>query len=120
MSAAVFHDHFKQLYGRLPTGKMGVLQRVEQQRVYTELDHEPTEEEILGGGAGEAWAGRGLKTGGPSDTGVAAAERRTLMADGGCREFVVAHTRWFWQPRANPQAHGCVHRAAKQRREKLV
>jgi hypothetical protein len=72
MNAAVFHGRFKQLYGRLPTGKMGVLQRVEQQRVCTGLDHEPTEEEILGG-AGEAWGGRAPKTGGPSDTGVAAA-----------------------------------------------
>jgi hypothetical protein len=42
MNAAIFHGHFKQLYGRLPSGKMGVLQHVEQQRVHTELDHEPT------------------------------------------------------------------------------
>jgi hypothetical protein len=35
ISSAIFHDHFKQLYGRLPSGKMGVLQHVEQQRVFT-------------------------------------------------------------------------------------
>jgi hypothetical protein len=41
MNAAIFHDHFKQLYGRAPSGKMEVLKHIPKQRVFTELDHEP-------------------------------------------------------------------------------
>ena len=61
VNAAIFHDHFKQLYGRTPSGKMGVLQHVEQQRVFTELDHEPTEAEILEAVLGKHGRG-GLRT----------------------------------------------------------
>jgi hypothetical protein len=69
MNAAIFHDHFKQLYGRLPSGKMEVLQHAEQQRVHTELDHEPTEEEIMAAVLGNH--GRGgliYNISGPGDT----------------------------------------------------
>jgi hypothetical protein len=55
MNAAIFHDHFKQLYGRAPSGKMVVLKHIPKQRVFTELDHEPTDEGILKAEGG-AWA----------------------------------------------------------------
>jgi len=103
INAAIFHDHFKQLYGRLPSGKMGVLQHVEQQRVFTELDHEPTEAEILEAVLGKHGRG-GLNCSGPGDTGVAAAEWKALMADDECRGFVVAYVRRFWRSKVNPQA----------------
>jgi hypothetical protein len=73
INSAIFHDHFKQLYGRLPPGKMGVLQHVEQQRVFTGLYHEPTEAEILEAVLGKHGRG-GLNCSGPGDTGAAAAE----------------------------------------------
>ena len=62
--------------------------------MHTELDHEPTEEEIMAAVLGEHGRG-GLNISGPGDTGVAAAEWRTLMADDECREFVLAYVRRF-------------------------
>jgi hypothetical protein len=52
MNAAIFHAHFKQIYGRAPaSGKMEVLKHIPKQRVFTELDQprasvqKPTDEE---------------------------------------------------------------------------
>jgi hypothetical protein len=67
INAAIFYDHFKQLYGRAPPGKMEVLKHIPKQHVFTELDHEPTDEEILK-------AALGLNFSGPGESGVAAAE----------------------------------------------
>ena len=65
MNAAIFNDHFKQLYGRAPSGKMEVLKHTPKQRVFTELDHERTDdEEILN-------AVLGLNCSGLGDAGVA-------------------------------------------------
>jgi hypothetical protein len=47
MNAVIFHGHFKQLHGRAPSDKMEVLKHIPKQRVFTELDHELTDEEIL-------------------------------------------------------------------------
>jgi hypothetical protein len=96
MSATIFHDHFKQLYGRAPSGKMEVLKHIPKQRVFPELDHEPTDEEILK-------AVLGLNFSGPGDSGVAAAEWKTLMADDECSEFVFAYVRRFWRSKVNPE-----------------
>jgi hypothetical protein len=85
MNAAIFNDHFKQLYGRAPSGKMEVLKHTPKQRVFTELDHERTDdEEILN-------AVLGLNCSGLGDAGVAAATWKTLMADDKCSEFVFAY-----------------------------
>ena len=96
MNAAIFHDHFKKPHGRVPSGKMEVLKHIPKQRVFTELDHEPTDEEILK-------AVLGLNFSGPGDSGVAAAEWKALMADDECSEFVFAYVRRFWRSKVNPE-----------------
>ena len=80
----------------LPIHPAGLWRHLPKQRVFTELDHEPTDEEILK-------AVLGLNFSGPGDSGVAAAEWKTLMADDECSEFVFAYVRRFWRSKVNPE-----------------
>jgi hypothetical protein len=87
MNAAIFHGHFKQLYGRAPSGKMEVLKHIPKQRVFTELDHEPTDEEIPKAVLGLNFSGLGGAQVWQQQSGSEA-----LMADDECSEFVFAYT----------------------------
>jgi hypothetical protein len=73
---------------------MEVFKHIPKQRVFTDLDHEPTDEEI-------PKAVLGLNFSGPGDSGVAAAEWKALMADDECSEFVFAYVRRFWRSKVN-------------------
>jgi hypothetical protein len=45
----------------------------------------------------------GLNFSGPGDSGVAAAEWKTLMADDECSEFLFAYVRRFWRSKVDPE-----------------